>query len=139
MPDSNYQSLSARLYGAGVHRYWADRLAAEIQTHFDEIVEDAVAAGQAPETAAAIAMDDIGDCEVLIAYASAQTELLRTGRRLSAWLGYQPAALAVATGSALEGPVSTAAYMRRLSLASICGAAVTAGLIFAMQISLQLS
>lgn len=139
MSKSHYRSLSAQLYKAGLHRYWADRLAEEIQSHYDEIVEDIMASGREPDAAAAVAVRDIGEPDVLISHATAQMELLRVSRRLGAWLGYQPGQTAVVTGSALDAPLSAGAYMRRLSIASVCGAAVTASLILAMQISLQFS
>ena len=139
MPPNPYQDLGRRLRRAGLSRYWAERMAGEIQDHYDDIVAAARARGYDRQQADRLAAQELGCSANLVGEAAAFTRLLRPTARLQAVSRVLGLGGTAGLQIALDRPSTPLELACRVGVASVAGALVTGGLLFALQVSIQLS
>jgi hypothetical protein len=81
MPSSQFESLRLELLKGGVAPVYVERTILELEEHFEDLEDDALAAGQSAEEAASNARTALGEQHTIAAAVLSRTELLEWSTR----------------------------------------------------------
>lgn len=123
MSERRFRDLEQALTRAGVAVWHARRATLEMEGHFQQLVEDALARGETSQEARRIAHEALGEDHELISHFAARRELLNWTHRWPA--GYALAPLATFVGLAVTEMAilvvltnGISGYLHRLSLSA---------------------
>jgi len=141
MRNDNFEQLRAALLAAGIAPGHVRRTLLELQEHFDDIVDAAVASGCDPDLARQNALREIGDHQAIVNGMRECPELLSWPRRFPylAIVVYPLTCLAILPAVPVLVGVAHTPVLARWSMSLLFAGLVTASLLLLMQLSILLT
>ena len=141
MSRPDFGQFRSRLLRAGVAPRNVRRAVVELSDHFDDLVDDAVAAGMSPVDAELRARRDLGELETIAAGIAARPELRSWSWRYPrlALLLYPLACVAVLPAVPLIASVANAPAVARWTGGVLLGGLVTATMLLVLQLVITLT
>lgn len=141
MPDLDLSGLQSHLLRAGVAPRHVRRTVSELQDHYDDLLDCALAQGDTLPEAQSNALREIGDVHDLAAAVRAQPELRDWTQRMPylALVIYPMTCIALLPAAPILAGVAHASDLARWLTCIFLGGVVTATLFLVMQLSIALT
>ncbi len=141
MPRPDFCGLQAHLLRSGLSARHVRRTLTELDEHFDDLVDEAVASGVGVHAAERRALQDLGDVQQIAAVIDERPELRSWAFQHPriAILLYPLACLAVLPAVPLIAGASNASYLGRWMACAALSGVVTASIMLLLQLSITLT
>jgi len=141
MPDLDLSKLRNHLLRSGVASRHVQRTIAELNDHYEDLVDCATAGGADKSKAHIRACDDLGDLRDVAQAVCAQPELRSWANRFPyvALIVYPLTCLALLPATPILFGVANAAHLAKWALCIFLGGFVTAAMILFLQLSITLT
>ena len=141
MPSPDFGALQAQLLRSGLSPRHVRRTITELDEHFDDLVDEAVAKGAGVQAAERQALQDLGDVGQIADVIAERPELRSWAFHYPriAILLYPLACLAVLPAVPLIAGVTNATYLGRWMACAALSGVVTASIMLLLQLSITLT
>lgn len=140
MPEAPIRDLQRHLLRSGVSTRYARRTATELNEHFDDLMQEAIADGLTEHAAVNVSYERLGDLRKIAAEIICRNELKTWVYRypVAARVLLPVAYLALLPITPVFAGVARAQQIARWGACLMLSAVVTAAMFFAMQVSIAL-
>ena len=141
MPRPDLSQLRTQLLRSGVAPRHVQRTVAELDAHFDDLVDEALGAGADQARAEHQAIRQLGDIDLLADAVRARPELRSWAADYPriALLVYPLACLAILPAVPIIAGIANASYLARWIACALLSGLVTASMLLVLQLSITLT
>jgi hypothetical protein len=141
MPRPDFTVVRRDMLGWGISPRQVRRTISELDGHFDDLVDDAIAKGVDTAAAQQIALDALGDLQHVSAAMKSRPELRSWAYRFPhiAMIVYPLTCIALIPALPIAVGVAHASYLARWGFCMLLGALITASMFLLLHLSITLA